>query len=126
MQIMYIKALFTYIIETLNIVGISIIVLGMVYSSIHYFASTFGLFVKSKTHAMDLTKLRSEICNSIILGLDFMVGATVIESVISPGYTVAEPDYHSLGLAALMILVRILFSFYVDKELETLELKVKK
>src|SRR3989304_7422139 len=117
MTIMSLKNFFEIMIEVFNVVGVFIIILGITYSMIHYL---IGFRIKkSKTHAMDLTQLRAEICNSIILGLDFMVAATVIESVISPGYTVAEPDYHSLGLAALMILVRILFSFYVDKELET-------
>ncbi|HJZ24065.1 MAG TPA: DUF1622 domain-containing protein [Candidatus Babeliales bacterium] len=123
MIIMAVKSFFTYVAEIFNVIGLCVIVLGIIYSTIHY-----GLrftFAKSKHHSFKLAVLRSEMCNSIILGLDFMVAATVIESVISPGYQFAE-DYHSLGLVALMILVRIGFSYYLAKELEVLGLAEKK
>ena len=83
MQVSFFKEIFTYIVEILNIAGISIVILGILYSTIHYFSS-FSLLTKPKSHTMDLSRLRSEISNSILLGLDFMVGATVVESVISP------------------------------------------
>ena len=124
MTIMSLKNFFEIMIEVFNVVGVFIIILGITYSMIHYL---IGFRIKkSKTHAMDLTQLRSEICNSIVLGLDFMVAATVIESVISPGYSLVEPDYYRLGLVALMIFVRIAFSYYLAKELEVLGIDVKK
>lgn len=57
--------------------------------------------------------VRLQFGNSVILGLEFMVGADIIGSLVAP-------DYYNLGLLAIIVLVRTILSYFLNIELEAL------
>jgi uncharacterized membrane protein len=57
--------------------------------------------------------IRLEFGNSVILGLEFMVGADIIGSLVAP-------DYYNLGLLAIIVIVRTVLSYFLSKELQAL------
>ncbi len=57
--------------------------------------------------------IRLEFGNSVILGLEFMVGGDIIGSLV-------KPDYYNLGLLAIIVLIRTVLSYFLNIELAAL------
>ena len=57
--------------------------------------------------------IRLQFGNGVILGMEFMVGADLVGSL-------ADPDYYSLGLLAILVLIRTVLSYFLSRELEAL------
>ena len=110
-MVSFIVDLLIKISEILNIVGVAIIVLGLGYSLYHFFAEF--TWKKSPHHNWNLAKLRIEIGSSIVLGMDFMVSADVITSIILPGYW-------EIGQLAILVTIRIILSYFLNQELQAL------
>lgn len=52
----------------------------------------------------------------IILGLEFILAADVISTVLLP-------DYYHLGMLGLLVLIRTVLNFFLDKEIHQLRLE---
>ncbi len=57
--------------------------------------------------------IRLQFGNSVILGLEFMVGADIVGSL-------AAPDYYNLGLLAIIVVIRTILSYFLTLELRGL------
>lgn len=69
------------------------------------------IFLWGKDRA--LNKIRLQFGNSVILGLEFMVGADIVGSMV-------QPNYYNLGLLAILVIVRTVLSYFLEKELRSL------
>lgn len=65
-------------------------------------------------NALDMNAIRLELGNGIILGLEFMIGADIVESM-------AKPTYYDIGILAALVLIRTFLSYFLGKELEALK-----
>ncbi len=95
--------------EALDILGILIIVLGT------FMASALFLrhFLSFKKHERDVYKeYKTNIGRAILIGLEIIVGGDIIRSVVG------QPDFRTVGLLALIILIRTFLSITFDMELE--------
>ena len=93
--------------KILQIAGIIVIVAGGVYSSIKF------LFQKIKKNTSDdaFKSYRHQLGKSILLGLEFLVGADIIQTVA------LDLDFYSLGVLAVIIVIRTFLSFTLELEL---------
>lgn len=102
---------FYYIIEItrhcIAFIGASIIACSAAYSFFLYIAWLIG-YTK-----ITINYIRLEFGSAIILGLEFLVGADIIQSI-------AKPDYYDIGLLGLLVLIRTFLSYFLNKELEQL------
>ena len=57
--------------------------------------------------------IRLQFGNSVILGLEFMVGADIIGSLTAP-------DYYNLGLLGIIVIIRTILSYFLSIELHAL------
>jgi uncharacterized membrane protein len=87
-------------------IGVIVIVVGAVRSLYHL----FFMIVRAN---YNLNYIRLQFGNSVMLGLEFMVGADIVGSLI-------EPDYYNLGLLAILVLIRTVLSYFLTKELDAL------
>lgn len=62
---------------------------------------------------LDINMLRLELGYGIILGLEFMIGADIIESM-------AQPTYYDIGILAALVFIRTFLSYFLGKELAAL------
>lgn len=60
-------------------------------------------------HRIDLDYIRLRLGKMIILGLEFIVASDVIE-------TTTTPDYYSLGILAILVVIRTFLSFTLDRD----------
>lgn len=68
---------------------------------------------------LSINKLRLELGYGIILGLEFMIGADIIESM-------ARPTYYDIGILAALVFIRTFLSYFLGKELAALSPDVRK
>jgi uncharacterized membrane protein len=90
----------------LEIVGIGIIALGAMLATLRAGRSLTRWTVPGVVY----TDLRRQLSRGILLGLEFLVAADIIETVA------VEPTFRSVGVLALIVLVRTFLSFTLEVE----------
>lgn len=90
-----------------------IAMLGVLVISIGALRSLYQLALLIMQRNMDANYIRLQFGNSVILGLEFMVGADIVGSLV-------KPDYYNLGLLAILVLIRTILSYFLNIELEAL------
>lgn len=100
-----------YIIKnTISLIGTFVILIGAI-SSVFAFCKIKFMRDETPRH-MDEIRLR--LGQSITLGLEFIVAADVIE-------TTAAPDYYSVGILCIVVLVRTFLNYFLNKEIASLQ-----
>lgn len=92
--------------DCISMIGVLVIVIGAI-------RSLYQLAMLIVRQAFSANYIRLEFGNAVILGLEFMVGADIVGSVI-------EPDYYNLGLLALLVIIRTVLSYFLTLELAEL------
>jgi uncharacterized membrane protein len=95
-----------YVREIIASLGVAVIILGALRSAHQLLMMLMG-------RKADLNDIRLQFGSSVILGLEFMVGADIVSSLV-------QPDYYNLGLLAILVLVRTILSYFLTNELELL------
>lgn len=91
----------------LEVVGVSIIVL------IASFALITGMIkiLKKQEHEITFQQVRQRLGRGILLGLEFLVAADIIHTVA------VELTYKTVGVLAIIVLIRTFLSFTLEVEL---------
>lgn len=91
--------------KTISLIGVLIIA----YSSL----KAVYLFCKGLMgESTNINRIRLELGYGIILGLEFIVAADIIESTV-------KPTFYDIGMLAALVLIRTFLSYFLNKELET-------
>lgn len=97
-----------FIQHVVSILGILIIVSGVALALIQYLYSVLTNQVVGEKS--NINTIRLNLGRVLILGLEFIVAADLIG-------TTTTPDYYAVGLLAIIVLVRTLLSFSINREL---------
>lgn len=100
---MILNSIINVIEVTLSIMGLTIIFLNSIRFFIKYIYYLLG--------HQDFDYIRLSLGNNIIFGLDFIVAADIAHSMI-------ELQYYAIGRLAIMVILRILLSYFLIKELD--------
>lgn len=101
------KILIEYSSAFLEIAGVAIIVVGVLTASGRVVVS----FWKHGKMEEVYDQFRKQVGKSILLGLEFLVGADIIKS------TAIEPSFTSVGILAVIVLIRTFLSFTLELEM---------
>lgn len=94
-----------HIARVFEVVGVAVIVVGGVYAVLHG--------VRNWSHpARYFEVVRREFGRPLILGLEILVAADVIETIT------VEPTLENVGVLAILVAVRIALSFSLDIEVD--------
>ena len=96
--------------KTFEAIGVIIITLGSAISVLNYIKDALENRVPLR---LRYTRFRFTIAKATIAGLEIMIAADVIS-------TVTDPDYYSLGLILLLVIIRAVLNYSLSKELESL------
>lgn len=98
----------TIVQRSVSAIGIVIILAGVLHAFYKYlyFACTGQLMVGNAC----INSIRLELGRVLILGLEFIVAADLIG-------TTSTPDYYAVGILAIIVLVRTVLSFSINREL---------
>lgn len=97
-----------YIQRVVSLVGVFIILSGVIVALGRYLS--YGLKGEFTTHSSKINIIRLNLGRVLILGLEFIVAADLIG-------TTTTPDYYAVGLLAIIVLVRTVLSFSLNREL---------
>lgn len=103
---LYLDTTLLYIKEFVASIGVLVIVIGAI-------RSIYQLVNLILHKNFNTNYIRLQFGNSVILGLEFMVGADIIGSLV-------EPDYYNLGLLAILVIIRTILSYFLNLELAAL------
>lgn len=107
-QIFYILA------KSLEAVSFSIMIYGALIAVLMFILNEAGR-INGKFRLSRLSKIRMDFGNYILLGLEFLIAADIIETILKP----TNEELIELGG---IVLIRILLSYFLTKEIN--ELKV--
>ncbi len=92
------------------LIGVVVIVCGS-FMAIYQFFRQYKHTKTAKLDSVDLIRLKFG--RMIILGLEFIVAADVIE-------TTTNPDYYRVGILAALVGIRTFLTFFMNRELVAL------
>lgn len=97
-----------FIQHSISVIGVLIIVSGVIYCLLQYL---YGIVSgQLGTPASNINTIRLNLGRVLILGLEFIVAADLIG-------TTTTPDYYAVGLLAIIVLIRTVLSFSINREL---------
>src|SRR3990167_7534338 len=88
--------------------GTLIVLIGAIIAIYRYFLYRF---INSKK--TNLNTIRLDLARTIILGLEFFIASDVIETTITP-------DFQSLGILCVLVIIRTILNFSLHKEVKEL------
>jgi uncharacterized membrane protein len=91
-----------------ELVGVALLVLGAVIALIRY----GSILVRRGSPSVAYSGLRKNLGSAILLGLEFLVAADIIRTVA------VEPTLQSVGVLAVIVLVRTFLSWSLEVEIE--------
>lgn len=90
--------------ETIGWIGVVVIAWGAA-------RALYQLFMHIFYYTFDMDTIRSKFGESILLGLEFMVAADIMGSLVTP-------DYYNLGMLAIIVAIRSVLSYFLTRELD--------
>lgn len=106
-----------YIQHAIAFLGILIILAGILLAFYR-----FALyFFHKKRHTIPPVKInfiRLDLSRTLVLGLEFIVAADLIA-------TTTAPDYYSLGIVGIVVVIRTILSFSLNREISSLNNQVE-
>lgn len=96
--------------HTVSFFGIFIILIGVLFALFHYIKLiATSRFEKDNSR---LNVIRLELARTLLLGLEFIVAADLIG-------TTTAPDYYTVGILAIIVIIRTMLSFTLNRELHS-------
>ena len=93
--------------------------IGVVVITLAAMRSVYQLFMLLFKQKFTPNYIRLQFGDGVILGLEFMVGADIVGSLV-------KPDYYSLGLLGILVIIRTILSYFLSQELRALTPKEQK
>ena len=94
--------------KLLEITGVAIILIGVVVSTVWFFRDG----VRDNGWRASYQQYRANLGRGILLGLELLVGADIIGTITAP------LTFTSVGLLAIIIMIRTFLSFSLETEIE--------
>lgn len=108
MMMSYLHDLLIIIQRIVSGIGIFIIMSGVAYAASLYVYNVFKGDLSSQGNIIN--QIRLTLGRVLILGLEFIVAADLIG-------TTTTPDYYAVGLLAIIVIIRTILSFSINREL---------
>lgn len=102
-----VTALLEPVATTLEILGVAVIAIAAVLATLW-----FLLDLLRRERSQAYRRYRANLGRGILLGLEFLVGADIIATVTAP------LTWESVGLLAIIVLIRTFLSFSLETEIE--------
>jgi len=91
----------------LEFFGIGVIVVGVFVASVVYLKDSYAV-----SSEIAYTRYRANLGRGILLGLEILIGADIIATIISP------LTWDSVGLLGLVVIIRTFLSFSLEAEID--------
>ncbi len=96
--------------QLLALIGGLVILAGALYAVCQFFR---GIWKGNQPYLVVFDAIRLDLARSIILGLEFIIAADVIE-------TTTTPDYYELGILGVLVVIRTFLNYSLNKDISSL------
>jgi len=103
----FIKLIAHYVAAVAEGIAVFFIIIGIVGAVFIYVRKTFFL----KTDYMAMTQSRNHLGHSLSLGLEFLIGADILKTAISP-------TWQDIGQLGAIVGIRTVLNFFLTRELK--------
>ena len=110
-----IHQILVFVQHCVSVLGILIIISGVLFALYQYLLNIISGDVL--TQGATINSIRLTLGRVLILGLEFIVAADLIG-------TTTTPDYYSVGMLAIIVVVRTILSFSINRELMSISKEV--
>ena len=93
-------------------ISILIVFYGTIIGFVKFIRNEFSRF-NHKFVRSDIRRIRIECGSYLLLGLEFLIASDIMETVL-------HPDIHELTILGGIVIVRILLSYFLNKEIKEL------
>lgn len=101
----------SFIQHSISFAGILIILSGVLLALYQYLCYFFkGQLSLQNSEGTQINAIRLNLGRTLILGLEFIVAADLIS-------TTTAPDYYSVGILAIIVMIRTFLSFSLNREI---------
>ena len=100
--------LISYLSQGIELVSVGIIVYGTIIAIFHFLKN-----IVTK-QGFGIRKIRADFGGYLLLGLELLIGADIINTII-------EPSYEELIILAGVVVLRTILSVFLNKEIRELE-----
>ncbi len=102
--------------QLLALIGGIVILAGALYAVCQFFR---GIWKGNRPYLLVFDAIRLDLARSIILGLEFIIAADVIE-------TTTTPDYYELGILCVLVVIRTFLNYSLNKDISSLTAREEK
>lgn len=102
--------------ELIEYLHYSIAAIGIIIIFLSALKSLYKFLVGFFSNSLSINSIRSYFGYTILLGLEFIIAADVISSII-------KPTYYELGALFILVIIRTILGYFLNKELEELSHK---
>lgn len=95
--------------KIISIISIIVVAYGTIVAACAFIKAEFFRF-RGKFNIQRLRLLRADLGTYLLLGLELLIAADILKTVI-------EPSIHELGILAGVVLLRTILSFFLNKEI---------
>ena len=93
------------------IIGAAIIIWGVIKGLVALLLAEFNIFRKTKGKTEEAEeRVRLGIGFNLILGLEFLIGADIIRTIV-------EPTLEELGILGVIVAIRIALAYFLGREI---------
>lgn len=103
---------FFYIAKAIEVVSFTIMSYGILLALVLFLKNELGRFT-GRYRLSELNKIRTDFGYYLLLGLEFLIAADIIETIL-------KPDSEELIQLGGIVLIRVLLSYFLSKEIEQL------
>ncbi len=104
----YLIGVLDFIAMGFELAGVIALLLGTLYTLF------YSLHRKLQSaHGISIDYIRWELGRSIALALEFFVAGDIIKTIITP-------DYYQIGLLSILVIIRTVLTYFLNKEISTL------
>ncbi|WP_242604410.1 DUF1622 domain-containing protein [Legionella gresilensis] len=96
----------------ISICGVLVILIGVLIALGRYIYYALSSLVK-KAPTFDINYIRLSLGRVLTLGLEFIVAADLIS-------TTTAPDYYTVGIVAIIVLIRTVLSYTLNREINAI------
>lgn len=100
----------------ISIVGVLIILSGVLLAFFQYIYFSLSSYFRKKES--NISKIRLTLGRILVLGLEFIVAADLIG-------TTTAPDYYSVGILAIIVIIRTVLNYSLNHEINSLIQEIK-
>jgi len=92
--------------------GIAIITWGVLRGTVEFVTIPFQHRKGFPIKPLSINRIRNQVGQHLLLGLEFLIGADVIRTVIEPGL-------EEIAILGAIVIIRTVISYFLNKEMET-------